>query len=291
MGILGEDLVGVSDAIEFLMAEKTKIKGKVVVVGGGNSAIDSARVALRRGAQEVHILYRRDREDMPAIPHEVEAAEDEGIYIHCLSLPTKILGENGRVVGVECAHMELKEFDRGGRRVPHLMEGSEHVMQADAVVVAIGQRPDPPIALDDQITLTQRHSIAVNSRTFQTSLEGVFAGGDVVGGEGTVIEAVSVGQKAAFSITRYLDGKTIVPRMRREDEDTFDIPLPEEEREIKQKPRILSRLLDLKHRISSFDECVAGYTPEEAVMEASRCLRCDFKEQKQAIAVAETRDR
>ena len=290
-GIPGEDLIGVFDAIEFLRTEKTKIKGKVVVVGGGNSAIDSGRVALRRGAQEVHILYRRERRDMPAIPEEVEAAEDEGIHIHCLSLPTKILGEKRRVVGVECAHMELGEFDRGGRRVPHLIEGSEHAMQADAVVVAIGQRPDPPIADNSQITLTEKRSIAVNSSTFQTSLERVFAGGDVVGGEGTVIEAISAGQKAAFSIKRYLEGKVVVPRIEREDEEIFELPLPEEEKEIKPNPRILPRLLDLRRRISSFDESVVGYSPEEAVEEASRCLRCDVKEEKQVAAIAKTRDR
>lgn len=289
MGIPGEDSIGVFDAIEFLKTEteKTKVKGKVVVVGGGNSAIDSARVALRKGADEVHILYRRERKDMPAIPEEVEAAEDEGIRIHCLTLPTKILGEKGRVVGVECAHMELKEFDSGGRRVPHSMGGSEHAMQADVVIVAIGQRPDPPIAEDNQITLTERRSIVVNPRTFQTSLEGVFAGGDVVGGEGTVIEAISTGQKAAFSIKRYLEGKAIVSPMEREDDEIFDLPLPEEEKEIKQSPRILPRLLDLKRRVSSFDEAVMAYSPEEAVEEASRCLRCDVKEEKQVAAVAQ----
>jgi NADH-quinone oxidoreductase subunit F len=171
------------------------------------------------------------------------------------------------------------------------MEGSEHAMQADAVVVAIGQRPDPPIAEDSPITLTEKRSIAVNSNTFQTSLKGVFAGGDVVGGEGTVIEAISAGQKAAFSIKKYLEGKTIVPRMERQDEEIFDLPLPEEEKEIKQKPRIPPKLLDLKRRISSFDECVVAYSPEQAVEEASRCLRCDVKEKKQVAAIARARDR
>jgi NADH-quinone oxidoreductase subunit F len=291
MGIPGEDLIGVVDAIEFLCSEKTRINGNVVVVGGGNSAIDSARVALRRGAHEVHILYRRERRDMPAIPEEVESAEDEGIHIHCLSLPTKILGEKGRVEAVECVRMKLKEFDRSGRRVPYTMEGSEHTIRADAVVVAIGQRPDPPIAEGSKITLTERRSIVVNPRTFETSLEAVLAGGDVLGGEGTVIEAISAGQKAAFSIKRYLEGKEIVPGLEREDEEAFDIPLPEEEKEIKRSPRILPKLLDLKRRISSFDESVVGYSPEEAVEEASRCLRCDVKERKKVAAIATARDR
>jgi len=291
MGVPGEDLTGVLDAIEFLSTERSKIKGKIVVVGGGNSAVDSARVALRRGAQEVHILYRRERRDMPAIPEEVEAAEDEGIHIHCLTLPTKILGENGRVVGVECVRMDLEEFDRDGRRVPRPAEGSEHAIKADAVVVAIGQKPDPPIVQSSQITLTEKRTIAAHPRTLETSLGGVFAGGDAVGGEGTVIEAISAGQKAALSIKRYLEGKSIESSMEREDEEIFDLPLPEEEKEIKPKSRILPRSLDLRHRISSFDESIRGYTLEEAVEEAGRCLRCDVKEQKRIPAVAKMKGR
>jgi NADH-quinone oxidoreductase subunit F len=291
MGIPGEDLTGVFDAIEFLKSEEAAIKGKVIVVGGGNSAIDSARVALRRGAEEVHLLYRRERRDMPAIPEEIEAAEDEGIHIHCLSLPTKILGKKGRVAGVQCIRMELKEFDKSGRRVPHPMEGSEHIIQADAVVVAIGQRPAPPIT-DTQIALTQRRTIVADSRTLQTGMKGVFAGGDAVGGEGTVIEAISQGQKAAFSIKRYLEGNTIAPRIeKREDEETFDLPLPEEEKEIKRTPRTPPKLIELKRRISSFDECVAGYDPEQAVEEARRCLRCDVKEEKQVVVTTKVRSR
>jgi NADH-quinone oxidoreductase subunit F len=291
MGIPGEDLTGVVDAIEFLRSDKTRITGNVVVVGGGNSAIDSARVALRRGAHEVRILYRREKRDMPAIPEEVESAEDEGLHIHCLSLPTKILGENGSVEAVECAQMMLKEFDRSGRRVPQVIEGSEHVIRADLVIVAIGQRPGPPVAAGSKITLTQERSIVVNPRTFQTTLRGVFAGGDVLGGEGTVIEAISAGQKAAVAIRSYLEEEIPAPIRSREDEETLDIPLPEEEKEIKRSPRIPPKQLELKHRVSSFDECVAGYSPEEAVEEASRCLRCDVKERKKIAAIATVRER
>jgi len=289
MGIPGEDLVGVFDAIEFLKVEtgkRIKVDGKVIVIGGGNSAIDSARVALRKGAHEVHILYRRERKDMPAIPEEVEAAEVEGIPIHCLTIPTRILGEKGRVVGVECVRMEPKEFDKSGRRVPHPIQGSEYTMQADVVIVAIGQRPDPPIAEHSPVALTAKRSIAINPRTFLTSSEGVFAGGDVVNGGGTVIEAVAAGQKAASSIKRYLEGKELVPQMEREEEEVYELPILEEEKEIKQNPRIMPKRLDLKRRVSSFDEAVLGYSPEEAVEEAGRCLRCDVKGKQEVTVVA-----
>ncbi len=288
MKLPGEDLTGVFDALKFLKTgtEKTEIKGKVVVVGGGNSAIDSARVALRKGAQEVHILYRRERKDMPAIAEEIEAAEDEGIHLHCLILPTRILGEKGKVVGIEYAPIELKEFDQTGRRTPHSKEESRLTIKADMVIVAIGQRPDPPVPDHGKITLAANRSIIINKRTFQTNLDGVFAGGDVVGGEGTIIDAILAGQKAAFSIKRYLEGKLIPLLFEREDDEVFDLPLPERNKEITQNSRISPRPLDLKRRVSSLDEVVQGYSTEEAVEEASRCLRCDAKQEEKVTVTA-----
>lgn len=282
MGIPGEDLNGVYDAIEFLkevnLGNEIRVGEKVIVIGGGNSAIDSARVALRKGAEDVHILYRREKKDMPAIPDEIAGTEEEkGIYFDFLTVPTKILSENGRVTGVEGVRMELKEFDKSGRKVPYHIEGSEYTIQTDMVIVAIGQRADPPIGEHSAVGC-KRGWIVVDPRTLRTTMEGVFAGGEVVTGSGTVIGAIAAGQRAAFSIKRYLEGKELIPRIDREDEEVFELPLVEEEKEIEPESRVLIRHLHPKDRITSFKEIIVCYSPEEAIMEAKRCLRCDVKE-------------
>lgn len=282
MGIPGEDLNGVYDAIEFLkevnLGNEIRVGKKVIIIGGGNSTIDSARVALRKGAEEVHILYRREKKDMPAIPDEIVGAEEEeGISFDFLTVPTKILSENGRVAGVECVRMELKEFDKSGRNVPYPIEGSEYTMPADMVIVAIGQRTDPPIGEHSAVEC-KRGWIVVDPRTLRTTMDGVFAGGEAVTGSGTVIGAIAAGQRAAFSIKRYLEGKELIPRIEREDEEIFELPLMEEEKEIEPESRVLIRHLHPKDRITSFKEIIVCYSPEEAIMEAKRCLRCDVKE-------------
>ncbi|MFX0115477.1 MAG: FAD-dependent oxidoreductase, partial [Candidatus Hodarchaeota archaeon] len=282
MGIPGEDLNGVYDAIEFLkevnLGNEISVQKKVIVIGGGNSAIDSARVALRKGAEEVHILYRREKKDMPAIPDEIAGAEEEeGISFDFLTVPTKILSENGRVTGVECIRMELKEFDKSGRKVPYPIEGSKYTIPADMVIVAIGQRADPPIGEHNAVEC-KRGWIVADPRTFCTTVDGVFAGGEAVTGSGTVIGAIAAGQKAAFSIKRYLEGKELIPRIEREDEEVFELPIVEEEKEIEPKSRVLIKHLHSKDRITSFEEIIVCYSPEEANMETKRCLRCDVKE-------------
>jgi len=282
MGIPGEDLNGVYDAIEFLkevnLGNEIRVGKKVIIIGGGNSTIDSARVALRKGAEEVHILYRREKKDMPAIPDEIVGAEEEeGISFDFLTVPTKILSENGRVAGVECVRMELKEFDKSGRKAPYPIEGSEYTMPADMVIVAIGQRADPSIGEHSAVEC-KRGWIVVDPRTLRTTMDGVFAGGEAVTGSGTVIGAIAAGQRAAFSIKRYLEGKELIPRIEREDEEIFELPLMEEEKEIEPESRVLIRHLHPKDRITSFKEIIVCYSPEEAIMEAKRCLRCDVKE-------------
>jgi NADH-quinone oxidoreductase subunit F len=154
MGIPGEDAEGVYDAIDFLrelsLGKKPKVGKRVAVVGGGNSAIDAARSAVRQGAEEVHILYRRERRDMPAIDEEIEAAENEGIHIDCLVAPTKVLGDNGKLNGLECVRMELKGFDSSGRRTPSPLAGPEYTypLAVDTLIEAIGQRPDTSFLKD-----------------------------------------------------------------------------------------------------------------------------------------------
>ena len=206
--IEGENLEGVVHALEFLWnANLGKIKTigeNVVVIGGGNVAVDAARTALELEAKEVTILYRRSKEEMPANPWEVKEAEEAGVKIEFLVAPKKILGENGKVSAIECIHMELGEPDETGRRKPIPVEGSEFKREADKVILAIGETPDIGF-LPKEIELNENGTVCVNPVTMETSLKGVFAGGDVVSGPATVIEAIAAGKRAAESIKKYLE--------------------------------------------------------------------------------------
>jgi len=282
MGIPGEDLAGVYDAIEFLkeanLGKEIKVGKKVAVIGGGNSAIDSARVALRKGAEEVHIFYRRERRDMPAIAEEVEAAEEEGIHLHLLTVPTRILDKGGKVAGLECARMELKEFDRSGRKTPYPVEGSEYVADVDMVIEAIGQRPDTSFIKDNGVKLGRGGTVTVDRRTLVTESKGIFAGGDAVTGPQTAIEAIAAGQRAASSIKRYLQGKELSPLVERDGYQPIAVSSePPSEEETLERARVRAAEIPIGDRRTSFKEIVLPYTPEQAREESSRCLRCDLE--------------
>jgi glutamate synthase (NADPH/NADH) small chain len=183
---------------------------RIAVIGGGNVAMDSARTSLRLGAEKVYLVYRRSREEMPAREEEIENAFEEGIEPRLLTNPIRILGnEKGWVKGLECVQMELTEPDDSGRRRPVAIEGSEHVIDVDMVVVAIGQGPNPLLtSTTPDLKLTKWGNILADEETGQTSKKGVFAGGDIVTGAATVILAMGAGKKAAWSIDQYLkDGK------------------------------------------------------------------------------------
>jgi len=280
MDVPGEELEGVYDAVEFLrevnLGREVKVGKKVAVIGGGNTATDSARVALRKGAQEVHIFYRREKKDMPAIEEEVEAVETEGIHLHLLTAPTRILGHNGKVSGLELIRMELGEFDSSGRRRPQPLAGSEYTVDCDMVIEAIGQRPDTSFLNGDGVKTARSGIIVADRRTLATDARGVFAGGDAATGPQTVIEAIAAGQRAACSIRRYLEGKELKPIMEREDVETFVLP-PAVEAEPKEKARVIITELPSAKRSRSFQEVVSGYAKEEAREEAGRCLRCDVE--------------
>jgi NADH-quinone oxidoreductase subunit F len=282
MKIPGEQLAGVSDAINFLrelnLGKDIKVGQKVAVVGGGNSAIDAARVALRKGAKEVHILYRRERKDMPALPDEIMAAEEEGIQVHCLTAPTKILGNNGAVTGLECIRMEPKEFDSSGRRTPNPINGSEYTMSFDMVIEATGQRPDTSFISGDGIGTGRGGTITADPRTLATNRKGVFAGGDAVTGPATVIEAIAAGQRAASSIRRYLRGEPLSPLVERNGYKPIDIPpIQPTEEELKERARVTIKEVGSAQRKGSFNEVALPYSPDEAKKEGSRCLRCDLE--------------
>lgn len=222
MRIPGENLGGVYSANEFLIRVNLmkaylfpeydtpiRIGKKVAVIGGGNVAMDSARSALRLGAEEVWIVYRRSREELPARHEEVKNAEEEGIKFMFLTNPVRFLGdESGWVTGVECIKMRLGEPDESGRRRPLPIEGSEFIMDIDTAVIAIGQTPNPIIQRTTEGLETTRYgTIVAKDETGQTTREGVYAGGDVVSGAATVISAMGAGKRAARSIHKYIMSK------------------------------------------------------------------------------------
>ena len=211
--IQGEKLDGVFHALDFLEKANTKnfeLLNVVSIIGGGNVAVDSARTALRLGAKDVTILYRRSKEEIPASPWEIKEAEDEGIKIEFLVSPKRILGENGKVTKIECVKMELGEQDMTGRRRPVPIQGSEFTMPTDSVIMAIGQSANT-VFLPKTVELTNQKTIATDPFTLETSSPRIFAGGDAVLGAGTLIEAILAGKQAAFSIDCYLRGIPLDP--------------------------------------------------------------------------------
>lgn len=221
MKMPGENLNGVYSANEFLTrvnlmkaykfpetATPIRIGRNVAVVGGGNVAMDSARTALRLGAENVYIVYRRSRDEMPARAEEVEHAHEEGVNFQLLTNPEQVLGdETGWVTGLECVHMELGEPDASGRRRPVVKAGSNFVLDVDTVVIAIGQGPNPLIQDTTPGMETNKHGNIVADENGKTTKEGVFAGGDIVTGAATVILAMGAGKKAAVSIHEYVQKK------------------------------------------------------------------------------------
>ena len=208
--IEGEKLEGVIHALDLLSdfnkGKKINLGESVAVIGCGNVAIDAARVALRLGAKEVNILYRRSREEMPAMPSEVREAENEGVKINCLLAPKKILGKEGHVVGVEVTRMKLGALDETGRKRPIPIADSEFTVESKAVVLAIGESPDISF-IPKELEFTKRNTIEVNPFTLETNIPGIFAGGDVVSGPASALEAIAAGKRAAASIDCYLKGK------------------------------------------------------------------------------------
>lgn len=208
--IPGEDLEGVIDGVKFLrdvnMGKKVDARGKVIIIGGGNVAMDAARVSWREGFEEVHVLYRRTKKEMPASPWEIEAAEDEGVKFQYLVAPVEVLGENGRMQGLKCLRMELGEPDASGRRRPVPIEGSEFVIEAENLIAAIGQRPDLEFVPEEsEFQITRWNTFEVDSETFMTNVPGVFSAGDVQTGPDIAVRACAGGRKAAAAIGRYLE--------------------------------------------------------------------------------------
>jgi len=272
LDIPGAALEGVHDAIAMLrrvtLGELTELEGRVVVIGGGNAAIDAARSALRLGAQPVTILYRRTREEMPALREEIEDAILEGVDIRFLVAPLAIEGE-GRVRAIRCQEMELGEADASGRRRPVPKPGCERSVECDHVIVAVGQSPELEFAAADGSLVVKQGKVRVDPLT-QQAQEGVFLGGDAHTGPATIVEAIAAGQRAAQAIDVFLGGKGELPL------DTgFASPgKPSEEEAAARQP---ARARPPRRRRGNFDEIVKGYSLQAACTEARRCLRCDLE--------------
>jgi NADH-quinone oxidoreductase subunit F len=252
------------------------------VIGGGNTAIDAARTALRLGADKVFLLYRRLRGMMPAFESEVEEALKEGVELLELIQPVKIMPDKkGRVAKIQCARMALGEFDPDGRRrsveaeAVTEAEGSGFFIDADTVIPAVSQYADFPFIRADNIGTTSWGTFIVDDSSMMTSMEGVFAGGDVVRGPGAVVQAIADGKKASVAIDKYLGGSGFLNK----GPEIVINPFYDEDDDVEELGRYPLDMLDLRRRRESFEEVVLGYHKLTAMAESMRCLHCERRRQ------------
>lgn len=276
MGIEGEASSGVRGGLSFLkevnLGNRIELGDRVAVIGGGNTAIDASRVALRLGAKEVSLLYRRSRAEMPASPEEIEGALQEGVRLSQLVSPSQISRENG-MLKLECTRMKLGRPDSSGRRQPEPITGSEFILYFDSVISCIGQTTVIPEGFG--LPIREDSTLQVNTENLATDRGGVFAGGDMVSGPASVVEAIAVGRRAASSIDKYLGGSGIVEETLAPIEGA-DLWLGHDEG-FAYWHRVQIPSLSFEQRASSFAEVELGFDEEAAIKEAKRCLRCDLR--------------
>jgi NADH-quinone oxidoreductase subunit F len=301
----GEDTKGVYSSMDFLKAFNLRgeelAKGHVGIVGGGNSAVDAARVAIRQKAvKSVTMLYRRTSQEMPAYAEEVEAAIEEGIRLETLVSPVgiryikaaqaegvkietfvqpvKIDAKDGHLVDIKCVRNKLGDVDSSGRRKPVPIPGSEFTMALDTLIVAIGERPDSDCLAPMGLALDKGGRVKIDVKTLRTSCQGVFAGGDLVTGPNTVVEAVAAGKKAAEVIDRYLQGKELAEPPKIKLPEVFIEPAVVSDEELEDVvKRAEPAVLPAESRKKSFAEVELSLSAEQATREARRCLRCDLE--------------
>jgi len=282
LGIKGErDFPQVMDAVGFLQnvarGERHIPGRRTAVIGGGNVAIDAARTLIRLGCEEVSLIYRRTRSEMPANVEEVRQAEEEGVRLVFLTVPIEVLGNDSTVTGLKCLRAVLAEPDAKGRRRPVPVEGSEHVMEVDSVVTAIGERVDREgLETIASLKWTRWGTLMADTITSSTSAEGIFSGGDLVLGPATVVEAIGAGKRAAEGIDRYIRGLP-QPKMppvptRRMRVDMAEVPAST--KMAVRRPEM--PLLGPERRRITFQQVELGYDETTARKEANRCLRCDI---------------
>lgn len=274
-GIPGEDLEGVHKGLEFLRhageLDQDIMKGIVAVIGGGSTAIDAARVSLRKGADEVHIFYRRTKEDMPADKREVKEALEENIHIHPLYDPLEISGP-GKAEGIRFQKMMTKGYDREGRH--QVVPSDDEVVNfpVDHVIVAVSQHTEIDFAKPHKFNLTSKDTFIVDDKTQRTNVESVFAGGDVVRGSNVAILAIADGKKAARSIDLNLGGTGELYKG-----DPIEIPMDIDDSDLEEHARFPMDYRDPEVRVKGFEEVAYRYHRLNAMAEAMRCLRCDYR--------------
>jgi NADPH-dependent glutamate synthase beta subunit-like oxidoreductase len=285
LGIPGEDEnTGIMDAMEFLrrvnLGDESRTGKKVIVIGGGNSAIDCARVPIHLGYEDVSIVYRRTRKEMPASPWEVEEAEHEGVKLHFLAAPKRVIGKDGKITALELVRMELGEPDASGRRRPVEIKDSEFTIEADLVIAAVSQGPDMEYFKSiEGLGITKRNTFEVDPDTMETTLPGVFAGGDAATGPDSVIKAIQTGMQAAVSINKYLSGDSPdefdrLMRMRKIIEALGPVEDSEYCAGVGGLDRAKMPAMAPKERVGNLKEIELGFSEETAVVEAERCMRC-----------------
>jgi len=278
MGLVGEDADDVVQAVPYL--QQYNIRGsvktgkQVIIIGGGNAAIDAARTSLRLGANSVKIIYRRSRDEMPAYLEEVEEAIHEGVELLCLTQPVEILKNNSGIVrGIKCLPMKLGEFDNSGRRRPEALENESIELNADQIIMAIGQRLDTKTILGStKIDLNSSSFITADALTGQTSIEGVFAGGDAERGPSSVVQAISGGERAAVGIDKMLTGSEHAFWREEKILDTVFDP----EADPVSYGRENVRAISIEKRKHNFDEVELTWCENVAQRQSKRCLRCDY---------------
>ncbi|MBN1671797.1 MAG: FAD-dependent oxidoreductase [Kiritimatiellae bacterium] len=279
--IPGAEHPAVIPGVEFLRrvnaGENAAVGARVAVIGGGNVAIDSARSAVRLGCKEVFIVYRRAREQMPALPEELRQLEEEDIRIEFLAGPVKAVIENGTFKGVECIRMELGEPDASGRRRPVPVDGSEFFIACDNLISAISQSPDAELLKQAGLPVTDWGTIQADPETLQTERAGVFAGGDAVAGPANVVTAIAHGKRAAISIDQHLRGARVAKEYRPVRPAVQVDPVELTDEELEQLARPVMPAAAPAERCADFREVEGGLSEATAVLEAKRCLRCDLE--------------
>lgn len=286
MGVEGENMgyrgfiPGVKYLLDINMGKDPYPEGKkVVVVGGGNVAMDCVRSSFRIGKPDVHLVYRRTKAEMPADPVEIREAEEEGVDFHYLCNPKRIIEKDGKVIGVECIRMELGEPDASGRRRPVPVPDSEFIIDTDILIPAIGQVVDFSfLESKESFSITKWNTFQVNQETFETSVKGVFSAGDCETGPDVLVRACGNGKRAAWKIDEYLRGETPKPRTSESFVRFFgDVKVYDKKEKIgivSDKKRLHLKAMEPEKRKWTFDEVEEGYRVNQAMEEASRCLRC-----------------
>jgi NADH-quinone oxidoreductase subunit F len=280
LNIEGEELEGVYPAIQFLKAfnleGKKLAKGHVGVIGGGDSAIDAARVSLRQeGVESVTVLYRRTRQEMPALNHEIDAAIEEGVKLETLMTPLSIKSDKGKISGVEFIKNRLGDVDESGRKKPVPIEGTEKVFPFDTLIITIGDTPDVGYISYMGIETNKWGNLVIDKDTLRTNRMGVFAGGDVVTGPNTVVDAIAAGKKATIMIDRFIHGQDLNQPVPRKFPKDYIPPVVTEDKDLEAN-RIKLPVIPVNQRVKSLEEVELTLCEEDAKREAMRCLRCDL---------------